>query len=174
MEKQMQNSIRYSTVLTTIEISDNVEIGKLIGREGSNLKPIEKGTGTHIYINTKISPRQIEIKINNKDNKDRGENISTGERINKAICQQIDKLLEDIEVSNRRKDVEKEGKFVRIADNGTNHQQAIPKNHKDNNQKEKRKRSKRKMPNTNKTRQVKYFKKKYMNLLIFYFDNYFS
>ncbi|CAG8579624.1 8776_t:CDS:2 [Rhizophagus irregularis] len=90
MEKQMQDSIRYSTVLTIIEISDHVEIGKLIGRNGRNLKPIEKGTGTHIYINTKKSPQQIEIKINNKDNEDRDENISTGERINKAICQ-IDK-----------------------------------------------------------------------------------
>ncbi|PKY55855.1 hypothetical protein RhiirA4_410836, partial [Rhizophagus irregularis] len=57
----MQNSIRYSTVLTIIKISGHVEIGKLIGRKGRNLKPIEKGTGTHIYINTKISPRQIEI-----------------------------------------------------------------------------------------------------------------
>ncbi|GBC42867.2 hypothetical protein GLOIN_2v1835204 [Rhizophagus irregularis DAOM 181602=DAOM 197198] len=138
MEMQMLNSIRYSTILTIIEISDHVEIGKLIGRKGRNLKPIEKGTGTHIYINTKISPRRIEIKINNKDNKDRNENISTEERINKAICQ-IDKLLEDIEIRNRRKDVEKEGNFVRIADNGTNHKHATPKNHKDNNQKEKRK-----------------------------------
>ncbi|CAG8734028.1 21972_t:CDS:2, partial [Rhizophagus irregularis] len=97
MEMQMLNSIRYSTILTIIEISDHVEIGKLIGRKGRNLKPIEKGT-------------------------------------------------EDIEIRNRRKDVEKEGNFVRIADNGTNHKHATPKNHKDNNQKEKRKRSKRKIP----------------------------
>ncbi|GBC11593.2 uncharacterized protein OCT59_025368 [Rhizophagus irregularis] len=154
MEKQMQDSIRYSTVLTIIEISDHVEIGKLIGRNGRNLKPIEKGTGTHIYINTKKSPQQIEIKINNKDNEDRDENISTGERINKAICQ-IDKLLEDIEIRNRRKDIEKEKNNSRISDNG-NHQHATvatPRNHKDNDQKEKRKRSKRKMPNTTKTRQ---------------------
>ncbi|PKY44715.1 hypothetical protein RhiirA4_400250, partial [Rhizophagus irregularis] len=57
----MQNSIRYSTVSTTMEIPKNVEIGKLIGRKGRNLKPIEKGTGTRIYINTEVNPRQIEI-----------------------------------------------------------------------------------------------------------------
>ncbi|EXX64027.1 uncharacterized protein OCT59_025367 [Rhizophagus irregularis] len=89
METKMQNSIRYSTVLTIIEISDHVEIGKLIGRKGRNLKPIEKGTGTHIYINPKISPRQIEIKINNKDNENRDENISTGEWINKMSNRQV-------------------------------------------------------------------------------------
>ncbi|CAB4411742.1 unnamed protein product [Rhizophagus irregularis] len=123
METKMQNSIRYSTVLTIIEISDHVEIGKLIGRKGRNLKPIEKGT----------------------DNENRDENISTGEWINKAICQ-IGKLLEDIEIRNRKKDIEKEKNNSRISDNG-NHQHATvatPRNHKDNDQKEKRKRSKRK------------------------------
>ncbi|CAB4405210.1 unnamed protein product [Rhizophagus irregularis] len=144
MEIQMQNSIRYSTVSTTMEIPKNVEIGKLIGRKGRNLKPIEKGTGTRIYINTEVNPRQIEIKIN-KDDKDRDENISPWDWINKAICQ-IDKLLEDIEIRSRRKDIEKEGKNSRISDNG-NHQHATPRNHKDTDPKEKRKRF------TTKTRQ---------------------
>ncbi|CAG8507699.1 1646_t:CDS:2 [Rhizophagus irregularis] len=106
MEKQMQNSIRYSTVSTTMEIPKNVEIGKLIGRKGRNLKPIEEGT---------------------------------------AICQ-IDKLLEDIDIRSRRNDIEKEGKNSRISDNG-NHQHATPRNHKDTDPKEKRKRF------TTKTRQ---------------------
>ncbi|PKY27902.1 hypothetical protein RhiirB3_443804 [Rhizophagus irregularis] len=110
-----------------------------------NLKPIEKGTGTRIYINTEVNPRQIEIKIN-KDDKDRDENISPWDWINKAICQ-IDKLLEDIEIRSRRNDIEKEGKNSRISDNG-NHQHATPRNHKDTDPKEKRKRF------TNKTRQV--------------------
>ncbi|RGB36319.1 hypothetical protein C1646_667048 [Rhizophagus diaphanus] len=136
MEKQMQNSIRYSTVSTTMEIPKNVEIGKLIGRKGRNLKPIEKGTGTRIYINTEVNPRQIEIKIN-KDDKDRDENISLWEWINKAICQ-IDKLLEDIEIRRRRKDIEKEGKNSRISDNGNN-QHATPRNYKDTDPKVKRK-----------------------------------
>uniref|UniRef100_U9SYD9 K Homology domain-containing protein n=1 Tax=Rhizophagus irregularis (strain DAOM 181602 / DAOM 197198 / MUCL 43194) TaxID=747089 RepID=U9SYD9_RHIID len=144
MEKQMQNSIRYSTVSTTMEIPKNVEIGKLIGRKGRNLKPIEEGTGTRIYINTEVNPRQIEIKINN-DDKDRDENISPWDWINKAICQ-IDKLLEDIDIRSRRNDIEKEGKNSRISDNG-NHQHATPRNHKDTDPKEKRKRF------TTKTRQ---------------------
>ncbi|RGB40634.1 hypothetical protein C1646_753073 [Rhizophagus diaphanus] len=72
----MQNSIRHSTISTTIEISENVEVGKLIGRGGRNIKPIERGS----------------------DYKFKDENISLWEWINKAICQ-IDNLLEDIEVS---------------------------------------------------------------------------
>ena len=76
---------------------------KLIGRKGHNLKPIEKGTGTRIYMNTEVNPRQIEIKIN-KDDKDRDENISPWEWVNKAI-HQMDKLLEDIEIRSRRKDI---------------------------------------------------------------------
>ncbi|CAB4467114.1 unnamed protein product [Rhizophagus irregularis] len=146
----MQNSIRYSTISTTMEISENVEVGKLIGRRGRNIKPIEKGTGTCIYINTEVNPRQIEIKIN-KGYKYKDENISLWEWINKAICQ-IDKLLEDIEIRNRKKDIEKEKKNSRISDNG-NHQHATPRNHKDNDLKEKRKRFKRRMPHTTKARQ---------------------
>ncbi|RGB28015.1 hypothetical protein C1646_797810 [Rhizophagus diaphanus] len=174
MEKQMQNSIRYSTVLTIIEIPDHVKIGKLIGRKGRNLKPIEKVTGTHIHIYKEISPRQIEIKIN-KDNKDRGENISTGERINKAICQ-IDKLLEEIEIRNQRKDIEKEEKNVKIADNDTNHQDATvatvatvvtPKNNKDNDLKEKIKRFKQKNVTYDQNTTNKIFQE-CMDLLIFY------
>ncbi|EXX69404.1 uncharacterized protein OCT59_015637 [Rhizophagus irregularis] len=174
MAKEMQNSIRYSTVLTIFEIPDHVEIGKLIGRKGRNLKPIEKGTGTHIYIYKEISPRQIEIKINN-DNKDRGENISTGERINKAICQ-IDKLLEDIKIRNQRKDNEKEEENVKIADSDTNHQDATvttittvatPKNHKDNDLKEKIKRFKQKNIPYDQNTTNKIFQE-CMDLLIFY------
>ncbi|CAB4417362.1 unnamed protein product [Rhizophagus irregularis] len=147
MEKQMQNSIRYSTVLTIIEISDHVEIGKLIGRKGRNLKPIAEKTGTHIHVIDNTNPTQIEIKII----KDRVGNSSPGKRIDEAKFQ-IDKLLKDIETRNQRKDIEKEEKNVRISDNG-NHQHATPSNHKDNDPKEKRKRFKRKMPHTTKTRQ---------------------
>ncbi|PKY63157.1 hypothetical protein RhiirA4_491196 [Rhizophagus irregularis] len=136
----MQNSIRNSTISTTMEISENVEVGKLIGRGGRNIKPIERGTGTCIYINTKVNPRQIEIKIN-KDYKFKDENISLWEWINKAICQ-IDNLLEDIEVRNRKKDIEKEKNNSRISD-----QHATSRNHK-----------KRRMPHTTKARQVRYFK----------------
>src|SRR5687767_15127698 len=68
-----------------LNIKSYIEIGKLIGRKGRNIKPIEKETGTCIYINTEVNPRQIEIKIN-KDYKYRDENISHWEWINKAIC----------------------------------------------------------------------------------------
>ncbi|CAB4414272.1 unnamed protein product [Rhizophagus irregularis] len=105
----MQNSIRNSTISTTMEISENVEVGKLIGRGGRNIKPIERGTD---------------------------ENISLWEWINKAICQ-IDNLLEDIEVRNRKKDIEKEKNNSRISD-----QHATSRNHK-----------KRRMPHTTKARQ---------------------
>ncbi|CAB4421609.1 unnamed protein product [Rhizophagus irregularis] len=147
MENQMQNSIRYSVVSTTIEISKHIEIGKLIGRKGRNLKPIAEKTGTHIHVIDNTNPVQIEIKII----KGRVGNSSPGKRINEAKFQ-IDKLLEDIETRNQRKDIEKEEKNVRISDNG-NHQQATPRNHKDNDLKEKRKRYKRKMSHTTKTRQ---------------------
>ncbi|PKK73762.1 hypothetical protein RhiirC2_709387 [Rhizophagus irregularis] len=124
----------YKSQLITDSDNKNNNLWRKTGR---NLKPIEKGTGTRIYINTEVNPRQIEIKINNED-KDRDENISPWDWINKAICQ-IDKLLEDIEIRSRRKDIEKEGKNSRISDNG-NHQHATPRNHKDTNPKEKRKR----------------------------------
>ncbi|CAB4464695.1 hypothetical protein RhiirA1_543427 [Rhizophagus irregularis] len=100
-----------------------LEIGKLIGRKGRNLKPIEKGTEMKIF------------------------RLGSG-----SIKCQIGKLLEDIEIRNRKKDIEKEKNNSRISNNG-NHQHAtvaIPRNHKDNDQ---RKRSKRKMSHTTKTRQ---------------------
>ncbi|CAG8609953.1 1689_t:CDS:2 [Rhizophagus irregularis] len=131
MAKEMQNSIRYSTVLTIFEIPDHVEIGKLIGRKGRNLKPIEKGT---------------------------------------------DKLLEDIKIRNQRKDNEKEEENVKIADSDTNHQDATvttittvatPKNHKDNDLKEKIKRFKQKNIPYDQNTTNKIFQE-CMDLLIFY------
>ncbi|EXX60087.1 hypothetical protein RirG_183060 [Rhizophagus irregularis DAOM 197198w] len=148
----MQNSISRSIISTTMEIPKHVVIGKLIGRRGRKIKPIEKGTGTHILITTEDNLRQIEIRIN-RDVKDKNENISPGERINEAICQ-VDKLIEDIEMRNRRKDIEKEGKNGRISDN-RNQQHATPRNHKNNDPKEKRKRPKRRVPHTT---QVRFFK----------------
>ncbi|CAB4485923.1 unnamed protein product [Rhizophagus irregularis] len=115
----MQNSISRSIISTTMEIPKHVVIEE-------NL-------------------RQIEIRIN-RDVKDKNENISPGERINEAICQ-VDKLIEDIEMRNRRKDIEKEGKNGRISDN-RNQQHATPRNHKNNDPKEKRKRPKRRVPHT--------------------------
>uniref|UniRef100_U9T6P0 K Homology domain-containing protein n=1 Tax=Rhizophagus irregularis (strain DAOM 181602 / DAOM 197198 / MUCL 43194) TaxID=747089 RepID=U9T6P0_RHIID len=58
MSKQIQKS--------SILIPQNIEIGKLIGREGRNLKPISEKTGTHIYVDTNKIPAQIKIYVNNK------------------------------------------------------------------------------------------------------------
>ncbi|CAG8719093.1 11780_t:CDS:2 [Rhizophagus irregularis] len=119
----MQNSISRSIISTTMEIPKHVVIGKLIGRRGRKIKPIEKGTGTHILITTEDNLRQIEIRIN-RDVKDKNENISPGERINEAIY-------------NR------------------NQQHATPRNHKNNDPKEKRKRPKRRVPHTTQNEKIK-------------------
>ncbi|CAB4446903.1 unnamed protein product [Rhizophagus irregularis] len=117
-----KNSIRYSVVSTTIEVSKHIEIGKLIGRKGRNLKPIAEKTG-------------------------RVGNSSPGKRIDEAKFQ-IDKLLKDIETRNQIKDIEKEEKNVRFSDNGNRQHATVatPRNHKDDALKEERKRFKRKTP----------------------------
>ncbi|RGB28014.1 hypothetical protein C1646_673547 [Rhizophagus diaphanus] len=147
MAKQMQNSIRSSVVSTIIKISKDIEVGRLIGRKGRNLKPIAEKTGTHMHVIENTNPVEIKIEII----KDRVRNSSPWERIDEAKFQ-LDKLLEDIETKSQRKDIEKEEKNVRISENGK-HQQATPRNHNDNDSKEKRKRSNRKMSHTTKTRQ---------------------
>jgi hypothetical protein len=146
MATQKQNSIRYFTVLTIIAISKDIEIGKIIGRKGRNLKPIAERACTHIHVIDNTNPTQIEIK-------NKGENSSPGKGIDEAICQ-IDKLLENTELRDRRKDIVKEEKNVRFSDND-NYQYAIPS---DNDLKKERVRLRRKMPHTTKKRQVRYFK----------------
>ncbi|GES84478.1 hypothetical protein GLOIN_2v1705292 [Rhizophagus clarus] len=153
METKVQNHIRYSTILTIIEIPENIENGQLIGSNGRNLKPIANKTGTHIHVIDDTNPTQIKIEINKK----RIGNKFPINRINEAVCQ-INMLLEDIEIRNRRKKTENEEKNVRISNNG-NHQYATPRNHKDNDSKEEKKRVNQKMSHTTKTqRQVRYFK----------------
>ncbi|GBC03113.1 hypothetical protein RclHR1_00050021 [Rhizophagus clarus] len=49
---------------TIIPIPEHIEVGKVIGREGRNLKPISTRTGTFISVNTHTNPAQIEIKYN--------------------------------------------------------------------------------------------------------------
>lgn len=51
-------------ISTVIPIPEHIEVGKLIGREGRNLKPISTKTGTFVSVNTKTNPAQIEIKYN--------------------------------------------------------------------------------------------------------------
>ncbi|GBC15383.2 hypothetical protein GLOIN_2v719779 [Rhizophagus irregularis DAOM 181602=DAOM 197198] len=82
MSKQIQK--------LSISIPQNVEIGKLIGREGRNLKPISEKTGTYIYIDTKINPAQIKIYINKKK-----ENPPFENKINDAR-NQLNNLMKNI------------------------------------------------------------------------------
>jgi hypothetical protein len=107
METQTQNSIRYSIVSTIIAVSKNFEIGRIIGRKGRNIRPIEERTCTHIHVIDNTNPTQIEIKA---------ENISSGNGIDEAICQ-INNLLEDIEIRDQRKELVKEEKNVRFSNN---------------------------------------------------------
>jgi hypothetical protein len=88
MEKQIQK--------LTISIPQHIEVGKLIGREGRNLKPIAERTGTHIYIDTKINPAQIKIHINKKK-----ENPPFENRINDAR-NQLNNLMKNISKSKAR------------------------------------------------------------------------
>ncbi|GBB85996.1 hypothetical protein RclHR1_12430005 [Rhizophagus clarus] len=152
METKVQNSIRYSPILTIIEIPKDIVIGQLIGSNGRNLKPIMKKTGTLIHVIDDANPTQIKIEINKKRV---GNNLPVN-RIDEAIYQ-INMLLEYIEIRNRRRETEREEKNARISNNG-NHQYATPRNHKDRDSKEEKKRINQKMLHTTKTRQVRYFK----------------
>ncbi|CAG8669453.1 15617_t:CDS:2 [Rhizophagus irregularis] len=51
---------------TKINIPKHIDIGRLIGRDGRNLKPIAKKTGTYISVNTIAIPAKFEIKLDNK------------------------------------------------------------------------------------------------------------
>jgi hypothetical protein len=51
---------------TKINIPKHIIIGRIIGREGRNLKPIAEATGTHITVNTVSIPAHFEIRINGK------------------------------------------------------------------------------------------------------------
>ncbi|GBB91897.1 hypothetical protein RclHR1_19320001 [Rhizophagus clarus] len=133
METKVQNYIRYSTILTIIEIPENIENGQLIGSNGRNLKSIANKTGTHIHVIDDTNPTQIKIEINKK----RIGNKFPVNRIDEAVCQ-INMLLEDIEIRNQRKETEKEKKDGRISNNGNN-RYTISRNHKDNDSKEEKK-----------------------------------
>src|SRR5687767_12510187 len=90
----MQNS-RYTA---RIPIPKNIEIGRLIGRNGLNLKPISDRTGTFISVNTNTKPAQIEIKINRQSNSDLA---SFENRMNKAK-DQLNDLIKKLEIEKSR------------------------------------------------------------------------
>ncbi|GBB88734.1 hypothetical protein RclHR1_15310001 [Rhizophagus clarus] len=85
----------YLTVSTTIEFKSNIEIGKLIGREGCNLRTIASGTGTSIHAEKdEKNTEAIQIEI-----KDIKKSDSSGERINKAISKLVE-LEKKVRFSN--------------------------------------------------------------------------
>ena len=90
----------HSIIPTKILIPKHIEIGRLIGRDGRNLKPIADGTGTFIHVNTTTNPARIEIKIKQLSN---ASYLSPKGRINEAENQLNDLIKKLEEKGNRRK-----------------------------------------------------------------------
>ncbi|CAB4441098.1 unnamed protein product [Rhizophagus irregularis] len=109
----MQNS-EYTKNLS-IPIPQNILIGKLIGREGRNIKPIAERTGTHIYVDTNKIPAQIKIYVNNKKEIPPFEN-----RINDASSQLNDLLNKISQQENKKVDKIKKKKELSLFDNRIN------------------------------------------------------
>ncbi|RIA84921.1 hypothetical protein C1645_831582 [Glomus cerebriforme] len=96
MQTQIQNP-RYSTISiisTRITIPQNVEIGKLIGFRGHNLKKIGGKTNTFIYVNSDTNPAQIEISLKNFSN-------GSEKKITKAL-DKLDKLIKSLETERNQ------------------------------------------------------------------------
>ncbi|CAB4463685.1 unnamed protein product [Rhizophagus irregularis] len=109
----MQNS-EYTKNLS-IPIPQNILIGKLIGREGRNIKPIAERTGTHIYVDTNKIPAQIKIYVNNKKEIPPFEN-----RINDASSQLNDLLNKISQQENKKVDKIKKKKELSLFENRIN------------------------------------------------------
>ncbi|RGB38556.1 hypothetical protein C1646_740511 [Rhizophagus diaphanus] len=93
-----------------IPIPQQIEIGKLIGREGRNIKPIAESTGTNIYIDKTTKPEQITIRVNKKK-----EGPPFKNRIDEARNQLTD-LMKNISAQNERKN----NKIKKVKDEGLN------------------------------------------------------
>uniref|UniRef100_U9UIF3 K Homology domain-containing protein n=1 Tax=Rhizophagus irregularis (strain DAOM 181602 / DAOM 197198 / MUCL 43194) TaxID=747089 RepID=U9UIF3_RHIID len=93
-----------------IPIPQQIEIGKLIGREGRNIKPIAERTGTHIYVDKITKPAQISISVNKKK-----EGPPFKNRIDEAR-NQLNDLMKDISAQNERKN----NKIKKVKDDGFN------------------------------------------------------
>ncbi|GBB92270.1 hypothetical protein RclHR1_19940001 [Rhizophagus clarus] len=100
-------------------------IGKLIGREGRNIKPIAERTGTNIYIEKNTIPAQIKINVNKKkEGPPLGSRIDEARRqlndLMKNISEQNNNILE--RKNNKIKKVKEESKKIgqtsRVKDDG--------------------------------------------------------
>jgi hypothetical protein len=89
--------------ITRINIPKYITIGRLIGREGCNLKPITEETGTYINVNTETRPAQLEIRLNNKITL-----LSSKDRVKEA-SDKLKNLMKKIEheMKNHQKDTKK-------------------------------------------------------------------
>lgn len=124
-----------------------IDIGKLIGHKGCNLKPIATKTGTNINIrvdkdkeNTEIVKIKIQVKV---------EDDSSDERINKAKYQMI-QLVEDI--------TKKEEKKVRFSDDDNHQHTPPPRNQRSFDSKERRNNFNQESSHATNAQQVRYFK----------------
>ena len=135
----MQNSAKVS-------ILQNIEIGKLIGRGGRNLKPIAEETGTSIVVNTNTNPAQFEITINQSG---RFEFFSSSRnRINEAK-DRLNNLMKDFgKESKRRLLVEERGNYVEFLNDFDNNRPEVLKYQKEINAKKERRKIKREIKST--------------------------
>ncbi|CAB5345960.1 unnamed protein product [Rhizophagus irregularis] len=141
----MENQSSFK-VYTAIEITNPVDVGKLIGHKGCNLKPIATRTGTNIHVDKKENEELVIIKIQVKV-----ENDSSDKRIKEAIYQMM-QLVEDL--------TKKEEKKVRFSDDD-NHQhvppRTPPRNQRDFDSKERRNNFNQETSYATNSRQVRYF-----------------
>jgi hypothetical protein len=135
----MESQNFYSTVSVIIEIIKPIDVDKLIGHKGCNLKPIATRTGTNIHVEKNTKPTQIVI----KDSRINGN--SADERINDAKCR-LGRLIQDI--------TKEEKKNVRFSDND-DHQHVPPRNH---DSRERRKYYEQETSHTTNSRNVRHFK----------------
>src|SRR6266498_3868763 len=85
----------YMIISTIIPIPQHIEVGKLIGHKGCNLKPISTKTGTLIFVNTNTNPSQIEVKYNSRS-------PPSNSQINEAKYM-VDNLIKRIEKETKKK-----------------------------------------------------------------------
>ena len=99
----------------TIPLPKNVEIGRLIGSKGCNLKPITSKTGTYIHVESKTNTPHIKVTIK-----------KNGTDYNRSVEARMDEakdLLNDLIKNTRRKKVfmTKKEDDTRFLDNDKKH-----------------------------------------------------
>ncbi|RIA81697.1 hypothetical protein C1645_789858 [Glomus cerebriforme] len=140
MQKSGYTVTSTTVTSTVIPIPQHLEIGKIIGREGRNLKPICEKTGTFISVNTNTKPAQIEIKYNIRLPPPSNNQINEAKNL-------LNNLVEKIDKERKKHLKEKRENNVRFLDdfnrnNGSNNH-TVSRYHKEISVKKERKQSKR-------------------------------